>query len=83
VALARLAASQHGVVSHAQLDRLGIHGSGIERRVARGRLHRLHRGVFAVGLPIPRETAAFWRPSWRAGPVQQSATSMPLQRGRS
>jgi hypothetical protein len=76
VALARLAASQHGVVSHAQLDRLGIRCSGIER-------HRLHRGVFAVGLPIPRETAAFWRPSWRAGPVQQSATSMPLQRGRS
>ncbi|MGZ5339122.1 MAG: type IV toxin-antitoxin system AbiEi family antitoxin domain-containing protein [Thermoleophilaceae bacterium] len=51
--LARLAASQHGVVSHAQLVRLGIRGGAIDRRAARGRLHRLHRGVFAVGVPDP------------------------------
>jgi very-short-patch-repair endonuclease len=47
--MARLAARQHGVVSHEQLVAMGIRGSGIARRVGRGHLHRLHTGVFAVG----------------------------------
>ena len=48
-ALARLAARQHGVVALAQLRTLGLSASGVRSRVARGRLHRLHRGVYAVG----------------------------------
>jgi very-short-patch-repair endonuclease len=49
--VAALAAVQHGVVSHAQLRRLGLAKSGIERRARTGRLHRVHRGVYAVGHP--------------------------------
>jgi hypothetical protein len=48
----RLAASQHGVVSLAQLRALGVSDAQIKRRVADRRLHRVHRGVYAVGHAI-------------------------------
>lgn len=47
--LAELAARQHGVVSAAQLKQLGYSTSAIGRAGSAGRLHRLHRGVYAVG----------------------------------
>jgi very-short-patch-repair endonuclease len=47
--IARLAANQHGVVSVAQLDRLGFHRQSLTRRVRAQQLHRVHRGVYAVG----------------------------------
>jgi very-short-patch-repair endonuclease len=47
--LARTAGRQHGVVSTAQLDDAGIDKDGITRRVQAGRLHRVHRRVYAVG----------------------------------
>jgi very-short-patch-repair endonuclease len=47
--LAELAARQHGVVSRAQLAALGLSDPAISKRVQAGRLHRLHRGVYAVG----------------------------------
>jgi len=47
--LAALAARQHGVVSNPQLRRLGFSSSAIGRSAAAGRLHRLHRGVYAIG----------------------------------
>ena len=47
--IAALAGKQHGVVSLAQLAAAGIDKSGIARRVRAGRLHRIHRGVYAVG----------------------------------
>jgi hypothetical protein len=50
--IARLAARQHGVVSAAQLKRAGLSQDRIDRRVAAERLHRVHRGVFAVGHPV-------------------------------
>ncbi len=50
-ALATLAERQHGVVALRQLERLGLTASGARNRVARGRLHRVHRGVYAVGHP--------------------------------
>lgn len=49
--VANLAARQHGVVSTAQLAGAGIRRSGLSRRVRSGRLHRIHRGVYAVGHP--------------------------------
>jgi predicted transcriptional regulator of viral defense system len=50
--IAALARRQHGVVTKAQLRELGLADRTIERRVSAGRLHRLHRGVFAVGHPL-------------------------------
>jgi very-short-patch-repair endonuclease len=47
--IARIAARQHGVVSLAQLEAARIRRQGIYRRIQAGRLHRLHRGVYAVG----------------------------------
>ena len=45
----RIAANQHGVVTFAQLARAGLSPASIDRRVKAGRLHRLFRGVYAVG----------------------------------
>jgi hypothetical protein len=47
--IARIAARQHGVVSSAQLQSAGMSPSAIDRRVHAARLHRIHRGVYAVG----------------------------------
>ena len=47
--LAALAATQHGVVSWFQLREIGFTKHAIHARVAAGRLHRIHRGVYAVG----------------------------------
>jgi Transcriptional regulator, AbiEi antitoxin/Protein of unknown function (DUF559) len=47
--LARLAARQHGVLTHTQLLDGGIGERAIRYRVRTGRLHRVHRGVYAVG----------------------------------
>lgn len=51
IALAALAGRQHGVVSHRQLIQLGFGRAAIQRRVRAGRLHALHRGVYAAGHP--------------------------------
>ena len=48
-ALAALAARQKGVVNYAQLVALGFSRRAIARRIERGQLHPLHRGVYAVG----------------------------------
>ena len=50
--VAELAARQHGVVSFRQLRALGMSESAIQRWLAIGRLHRLHKGVYAVGHTI-------------------------------
>jgi very-short-patch-repair endonuclease len=47
--LAELAARQHGVVSLSQLLGLGLSRQAVARRASAGRLHRVHRGVYAVG----------------------------------
>jgi hypothetical protein len=48
-AVARLASRQHGVVAVWQLLGLGIRIGAIKHWAETGRLHRLHRGVYAVG----------------------------------
>lgn len=51
-----LAQRQYGVVSRRQLLGLGIGKDAIQHRIASGRLHPLHAGVYAVGhRVIPRE----------------------------
>ena len=47
--MADLAERQHGVVSIRQLEALGYRRPAITRATRSGRLHRLHRGVYAVG----------------------------------
>jgi len=47
--LAELAARQHGVVTAAQLRTLGLGYQAMNERVRSGALHRVHRGVYAVG----------------------------------
>jgi hypothetical protein len=47
--IARIAANQHGVISLDHLRHVGIGPDGVKHRVRTGRLHRLHRGVYAVG----------------------------------
>ena len=44
-----LARRQHGVVAREQLIDLGFTSKAIKHRVAKGRLHRVHWGVYAVG----------------------------------
>src|SRR4051794_16112705 len=46
-----LATRQHGVVTAAQLRKLGLTHQGMSKRTEAGTLHRIHRGVYAVGHP--------------------------------
>lgn len=48
-AIASLAARQHGVLSSQQLTACGLSSSAIADRANASRLHRIHRGVYAVG----------------------------------
>jgi predicted transcriptional regulator of viral defense system len=60
--IARIADAQHGVISSRQLRACGLGHSAIAGRVRRGRLHRLHRGVYTPGHhrlpPLGRVAAA-------------------------
>src|SRR5215470_190525 len=47
--VAELAATQHRVVSTAQLRVCGLERGAVQRRVKRGWLHEIHPGVYAVG----------------------------------
>lgn len=47
--IAALADAQYGIVSRGQLLELGVTRRGVEHRLAVGRLHPLHRGIYAVG----------------------------------
>jgi very-short-patch-repair endonuclease len=60
--IANAATRQKGLVTRRQLAGMGFDEAAIARRVADGTLHRLYRGVYAVGhealAPLARETAA-------------------------
>lgn len=47
--IAEIADRQHGVIAASQLNRLGVTKDSILVRSRTGRLHRVHRGVYAVG----------------------------------
>jgi very-short-patch-repair endonuclease len=46
-----LAERQHGVVARRQLLAHGLSAGAIHHRIENGRLHQVHRGVYAVGRP--------------------------------
>jgi very-short-patch-repair endonuclease/predicted transcriptional regulator of viral defense system len=46
-----LARAQYWVLTHGQIREAGLSAEAIRHRVATGRLHRIHRGVYVVGRP--------------------------------
>jgi predicted transcriptional regulator of viral defense system len=57
--IADIAARQRGLVRTSDLQAVGVSASATSNRTARGMLHRIHRGVYAVGhLALSRE--AWW-----------------------
>jgi predicted transcriptional regulator of viral defense system len=58
-AIAELASRQHGLVTFEQLRGIGLSASAIDGRVRAGRLHRVYRGVFAVGHPLLTRSGYF------------------------
>jgi very-short-patch-repair endonuclease len=58
--IAELADRQHGVIGREQLVEVGVPVRTIERWVDGGRLHRVHREVFAVGYPRIGEAGRRW-----------------------
>jgi predicted transcriptional regulator of viral defense system len=59
VLVARLAARQRGMVTTWQLLACGLTHNAIATRVRRGQLHRVYRGVYAVGHDALTQTASF------------------------
>lgn len=59
--IAAIAGRQHGVVTAAQMRAVGFNEVAVHRAEAAGRLHRLHRGVYAVG-----HRSLSWRGRWLA-----------------
>src|SRR3954469_6944674 len=55
--VARIAVRQHGVVTLRQLEEAGGTREATYKRARRGRLHRIHRGVYAVGHRAPSHHA--------------------------
>jgi very-short-patch-repair endonuclease len=56
--IATVAAHQQTMVASAQLRALGVSTSGISRAVRRGRLHRVHHGVYSLVAPGARPRLA-------------------------
>jgi hypothetical protein len=69
VAAARLAAHQWGVLSLCELLRCGFSRNAVAVRVRNGRLHRLHRGVYAVGHANPPLEGRFLAAVKACGPT--------------
>ena len=59
VLVARQASAQQGVIATRQLAACGLDGKAINMRVAHGRLHPRHRGVYAVGHDALTTTGRF------------------------
>ena len=68
VRTARLAARQHGLVTSRQLAAVGLTRNAIRRRVAKGRLHRVHPGVYVVGNPLLTREGRWIAAVMAAGP---------------
>lgn len=64
-----LARQQHGVVSRAQLLGLGLSPEAIRHRLRTGRLHRIMRGVYAVGRPADSREALWMAAVLACGPA--------------
>jgi Protein of unknown function (DUF559) len=59
-AVSAIAERQDGAISVAQLRGAGLGDGAIRHRVVRGRLHRFHHGVYAVGHPRLTARGRLW-----------------------
>jgi hypothetical protein len=66
--VAELAGRQHGVVTRGQLLEIGLQRGAIRLRLERGRLHLLHRGVYAVGHRVLTEEGRWMAAVLAGGP---------------
>ena len=58
--IAQIATRQNGIVARRQLVAAGLSHRQIDRRVESGRLHVLHRGVYAVGHRVVGAAGRWW-----------------------
>jgi very-short-patch-repair endonuclease len=66
--IAAMAEGQHGIVSRRDLLEAGVSRDAICHRVSNGRLHPLHRGVYAVGHRILTREAVWAAATLAGGP---------------
>jgi predicted transcriptional regulator of viral defense system len=64
----RLAVAQNGVVTREQLEGLGLDDQAIAKRVARGRLHRIHQRVYSLTPGVMTERGTFMAAVLACGP---------------
>ncbi|MFN8201748.1 MAG: DUF559 domain-containing protein [Solirubrobacteraceae bacterium] len=69
VRVAALAGRQWGVLSLDELHTCGLDDDGVNARVNSGRLHRMHRGVYAVGHTAVPPTGLFLAAVKACGPT--------------
>ena len=81
--IAELADRQHGVVATWQLVALGLTHDDIGYRAQSGRLHRIHRGVYAVGYRKLTRQGHRMAPSSPTAPTRCSATAPQRPTGTS
>jgi hypothetical protein len=75
-----LAASQHGVVTRAQLLRAGVTLAELEHRLGTGALLPIHRGVYRVGHRVPSVERRCPIPGGRPGLRRGRAAQRPRRR---
>jgi very-short-patch-repair endonuclease len=73
--IATLAAAQHGVVARSQLLALGLTNEAVARRLGGGRLHAVHRGVYAVGHTVLTKEGRWMAATLATGGVLSHATA--------
>jgi hypothetical protein len=66
VRMAHYASRHHGIVGTEELRGAGVARSTIERWIASGRLHRIHRGVYSVVPPMLLTSEGRWYAAVRA-----------------
>lgn len=66
-ALAQRAGAQEGLLRRSDLRELGASRSAVRHRLAVGRLHELHPGVYALGHPAVTRRAEFVAAVWWCG----------------
>jgi hypothetical protein len=69
--IAAFAAGHHAVASHAELRSLGLGEKAIEYRLAIGRLHRRHKGVYSIGHAVTSREGR-----WRAAVLASGPTAV-------